>query len=166
VRLVYRGAVEIQNQIKRALSERKSMEIIRRLPSDGVYEYRSTFADAVCQHFGFQDARGRVQRSGCVKALRELERLGRFALPVASPMGAKGAKSPRRLGAPVEDPHGVPGWIGRDVAKRREHLHRVVAMSRFLIRPSVRCHHPASRVLGRVLRQIDLDCEAMAGFQT
>src|SRR3972149_5259506 len=48
-------------------------------------------------------------------------------------------------------------WIGWDVAKRREHLHRVVGMSRFLIRASVRCHNLASRVLGMVLRRIDLD---------
>jgi hypothetical protein len=228
--------VEIQNQIKRVLSEQNSIAIIRRLlERDNAYEYRSTFADAVCQHFGFHDARGRVQRSGCIKALRELERLGHFALPVASPMGAKGAKSPRRLGAPVEDPYGVPEqagevrglclikvdtldrmrswnelmlcehpqgagplvgaqmrylvnsehgclgglgfgaaaiqlaardrWIGWEVAKRREHLHRVVAMSRFLIRPSVRCHNLASRVLGMVLRRIDLDFEAQYGYR-
>jgi hypothetical protein len=227
--------VEIQNQIKRALSEWGSIEIIRRLLSDSVYEYRSTFADAVCQQFGFYDARGRVQRSGCIKALRELERLGHFALPAASPMGAKGAKSPRRLGAPVEDPHGVPEqagavrglcliqvdaldrmriwnemmlgehpqgagplvgaqmryligsdhgwlgglgfgaaairladrdrWIGWDGAKRREQLHRIVAMSRFLIRPSVRCHHLASCVLGMVLRRIEADFDAQYGYR-
>ena len=227
--------MEIQNQIKRALSERGSIETVRRLLSDSVYEYRSTFADAVCQQFGFYDARGRVQRSGCIKALRELERLGHFALPAASPMGAKGAKSPRRLGAPVEDPHGVPEqagavrglcliqvdaldrmriwnemmlgehpqgagplvgaqmryligsdhgwlgglgfgaaaiqladrdrWIGWDRAKRREQLHRIVAMSRFLLRPSVRCHHLASRVLGMVRRRIEADFEAQYGYR-
>ncbi len=235
MRPVYRGAVEIQSQIKRALSEQGSIEIIRRLLRDNAYQYRSTFADAVCEHFGFHDARGRVQRSGCIKALRELERLGHFALPAASPMGAKGAKSARRLGKPVADPHGVPEqagevrglclikvdtldlmriwnemmvcehpqgagplvgaqmrylissehgwlgglgfgaaaiqladrdqWIGWDVAKRREHLHRVVGMSRFLIRASVRCHNLASRVLGMVLRRIDVDFQAQYGYR-
>ena len=235
MRLVYRGAVEIQNQIKRALSEQGSIEIIRRLLSHDEYQYRSTFADAVCEHFGFHDARGRVQRSGCIKALRELERLGHFALPAPSAMGAKGAKSPRRLGKPVEDPHDVPEqagevrglclikvdtldlmrlwnemmlcehpqgagplvgaqmrylissehgwlgglgfgaaaiqladrdrWIGWNAAKRREHLHRVVGMSRFLIRASVRCHNLASCVLGMVMRRIDLDFQAQYGYR-
>ena len=90
-RSVYRGAVEVQNQIKRALSEQNSIELVRGLLSEDAYAYRSTFADAVCQHFGFHDARGRLQRSGCIKALRELERSGHFVLPAASPRGAKGA---------------------------------------------------------------------------
>ncbi len=227
--------MEIQNQIKRVLSGQGSIEIIRRLLSHDEHKYRSTFADAVCRHFGFRDARGRVQRSGCIKALRELERLGHFTLPAPSAMGAKGAKSPRRLGKRVEDPHGVPAqagevrglclikvdtldlmrlwnemmlcehpqgagplvgsqmryligsehgwlgglgfgaaaiqladrdrWIGWDVAKRREHLHRVVGMSRFLIRASVRCHNLASCVLGMVLRRIDLDFQAQYGYR-
>ena len=227
--------MEIQSQIKRVLSEQSSIEIIRRLLGEGVYEYRSTFADAVCRRFRFHDARGRVQRSGCIKALRELEGLGHFALPVASPMGAKGAKSPRRLGAPVAEPHDVPQragevrglcliqvdsldrmriwnemmlcehpqgagplvgaqmryligsahgwlgglgfgaaaiqladrdqWIGWDGAKRRAHLHRVVGMSRFLLRPSVRCNNLASRVLGMVLRRIEGDFQAQYGYR-
>ena len=235
LRLVYRGAVEIQNQIKRALSGQGPIEIIRGLLSHNDYKYRSTFADAVCERFGFHDARGRVQRSGCIKALRELERLGHFALPAPSASGAKGSKSARRLGVPVEDPHDVPDqagevrglrlikvdtldlmrlwnemmlcehpqgagplvgaqmrylissehgflgglgfgaaaiqladrdrWIGWDVVKRREHLHRVVGMSRFLIRASVRCHNLASRVLGMVLRRIDLDFQAQYGYR-
>jgi hypothetical protein len=227
--------VEIQNQIKRALSAPNSIEIIRQLLTDRTYRYRSTFADAVCQHFGFHDARGRLQRSGCIKALRELERSGHFVLPEPGAMGAKGARSPRRLGRPVEEPHAVAEqagevrglrlikvdtlelmriwnemmicehpqgagplvgaqmryligsahgwlgglgfgaaaiqladrdrWIGWDAAKRREHLHRVVSLSRFLIRPSVRCHNLASRVLGMVLRRIELDFEAQYEYR-
>lgn len=228
--------MEIQNQIKRALSEQNSIEIIRRLLSgDNKYKYRSTFADEVCRHFGFQDTRGRLQRSGCIKALRELERSGHFVLPAPGAMGAKGARSPRRLGGPVEEPHEVPEqagevrglcliqvdtldrmriwnelmirehpqgagplvgaqmrylissahgwlgglgfgaaairladrdqWIGWDEGKRREHLHRVVGMSRFLIRNTVRCHNLASRVLGMVLRRIELDFEVQYGYR-
>jgi hypothetical protein len=227
--------VEVQNQIKRVLSEQSSIEIIRGLLSEDAYGYRSAFADAVCQHFGFHDARGRVQRSGCIKALRELERAGHFVLPAASPRGAKGARSARRLGVPVPDPQEVPGqadevrdlclikvatvqqmriwnelmlcehpqgagplvgaqmryligsehgwlgglgfsaaaiqladrdqWIGWDAKTRREQLHRIVGMSRFLIRASVRCHNLASCVLGMVLRRIDQDFEDQYGYR-
>lgn len=227
--------MEFQNQIKRALCEPDSIETIRGLLSDGAYAYRSTFADAVCQHFGFRDARGRVQRSGCIKALRELERSGHFELPAPSPRGAKGARSARRLGVPVADPQAVPRnagevrglglikvdtlalmriwnelmlcehpqgagplvgaqmryligsqhgwlgglgfgagaiqladrdqWIGWQAKARREQLHRIVGMSRFLIRGSVRCHNLASCVLGMILRRIEGDFEAQYGYR-
>ena len=104
--------MEIQNQIKRALSGANSIQIIRQLLTERTDRYRSTFADAVCQHFGFHDARGRLQRSGCIKALRELERSGHFVLPAPGAMGAKGARSPRRLGRPVEEPHAVAEQAG------------------------------------------------------
>ncbi len=51
-------------------------------------------------------------------------------------------------------------WIGWDDATRRRFLDRVVGMSRFLIRPEVGCQNLASRVLGRVQRQIADDYEA------
>ena len=38
-------------------------------------------------------------------------------------------------------------WIGWDRKQRQAHLHRVIAMSRFLLRPSVQCHNLASKVL-------------------
>ena len=50
-------------------------------------------------------------------------------------------------------------WIGWDVSQQREHLHRVIGMSRFLIRPSVRCHNLASMVLGMTLRSVGQDFE-------
>ena len=227
--------MEVQSQIKRTLSERNAIEIIRGFLSEDGDAYRSTFADAVCRRFGFYDARGGVQRSGCIKALRELERAGHFALPAASARGAKGARSARRLEAPVEQPQEVPEragevrglclikvdtlermriwnelmlcehpqgagplvgaqmryligsehgwlgglgfgaaaiqlaardqWIGWDLQTRRERLHRIVGMSRFLIRASVHCHNLASCVLGMVLRRIDLDFEERYGYR-
>ena len=56
-------------------------------------------------------------------------------------------------------------WIGWDASTRREHLHGVVGMSRFLIRPSVRCNNLASRVLGMILRRIGQDYETHYGYR-
>ncbi|WP_291991617.1 hypothetical protein [Candidatus Accumulibacter sp. ACC003] len=69
---------------------------------------RSAFVGAVCGHFGFVDARGKAQTSGCIKALRELERGGHFVLPSARPRVSVEGRRPRRLGQPVEAPSGVP----------------------------------------------------------
>ena len=49
------------------------------------------------------------------------------------------------------------GWSDE---QRTAHLHRVVCLSRFLIRPAVQCRHLASHVLGRVLRRVEADFEA------
>ena len=51
-------------------------------------------------------------------------------------------------------------WMGWSDAQRTAHLHRVVCLSRFLIRPTVRCRHLASHLLGRVLRRVGADFEA------
>jgi len=56
-------------------------------------------------------------------------------------------------------------WIGWDVAQRRAHLHRVVGLSRFLIRPSVRCRNLASRVLGLGLARLPGDFAARYGYR-
>jgi Domain of unknown function (DUF4338)/Transposase Tn5 dimerisation domain/Transposase DNA-binding len=55
-------------------------------------------------------------------------------------------------------------WIGWDDATRREQLHRVVGMSRFLIRPSVNCANLASHVLGMVLRRLPGDFAQAYGY--
>ena len=227
--------METQNQIKRRLCEPGSIETIRRLLDDDVPKNRSSLAAAVCQQFGFFDARWRAQTAGCVKALRELERAGHIVLPVVSVSGRGLGKSPRRLGAPVEVPRDVPAhagdvrgltlitvdtvelmrvwnelmlcehpqgagplvgaqmryligsehgwlggfgfgaaalrladrdrWIGWDAPLRRQHLHRVVGMSRFLIRTSVRCQNLASRVLGMVVRRLGPDFETQYGYR-
>ena len=56
-------------------------------------------------------------------------------------------------------------WIGWDDAGRRDHLHRVTCLSRFLVRPSVRCPHLASHVLGRILRRLPRDFEERYGYR-
>ena len=47
-------------------------------------------------------------------------------------------------------------WIGWDASQQRQHLHRVIGMSRFLIRPSVRCHNLASMALEVVVAPLPL----------
>lgn len=56
-------------------------------------------------------------------------------------------------------------WIGWTVAQRRQHLHRVVGLSRFLIRPSVRCRNLASRVLHLALARLPADFQARYGYR-
>ena len=56
-------------------------------------------------------------------------------------------------------------WMGWSEGQRREHLNRVVCLSRFLIRPSVRCGHLASHVLGRMLRRLPEDFEMRYGYR-
>ena len=56
-------------------------------------------------------------------------------------------------------------WVGWDDAHRRAHLHRVVGLCRFLIRPGVRCHNLASHVLGRTVREVGEDFERRYGYR-
>ena len=74
-------------------------------------------------------------------------------------LGAVGfAASARRLTA-------RDTWMGWDDAQRCAHLHRVVGLCRFLIRPGVRCRHLASHVLGRVRRAVGEDFERLCGYR-
>ena len=41
-------------------------------------------------------------------------------------------------------------WIGWNTEQHRQHLHRVLGLSRFLLRTSVHCHNLASTMLGMV----------------
>ncbi len=56
-------------------------------------------------------------------------------------------------------------WIGWNSEQRRQHLHRVLGMSRFLLRTSVHCQNLASTMLGKVLRQVGADFEAEYGYR-
>ena len=56
-------------------------------------------------------------------------------------------------------------WIGWDTEIRRAHLHRVIALSRFLIRPDVHCHNLASHLLGLVMREFPGDFEQRYGLR-
>lgn len=222
-----------QNQIQRRLSQAESIERVRRLIAENPDRLRTELADLVCDEFGFVDRRGRRQRSGCLKALRVLEKRGSLSLPAARTQ--PGPARPRRLDSSVPPPEEVPEkvgevrglelvlveneeqmrvwnsllldehprgagplvgrqlryligsehgwlgglgfaaaalhleardrWIGWDLETRRAYLDRVVGMSRFLVRPSVRCRNLASRVLGLTMGRIGEDFEARYGYK-
>ena len=74
-------------------------------------------------------------------------------------LGAVGfAASARRLNA-------RDTWMGWDDARRCAHLHRVVGLCRFLIRPGVVCRNLASHVLGRGVRALREDFERLYGYR-
>ena len=105
-------SMEKQNQIKRRLSQPDAIEHIRNVLNDAAHTIKRTeLADKICEQFGFFDPRGGVQRAGCLKALRELEKTGLFVLPQAHHIPGK--RSPRRLGANVPEPVGVPDEAGQ-----------------------------------------------------
>lgn len=54
-------------------------------------------------------------------------------------------------------------WIGWDAEQRRRDRERLLNLSRFLIRPSVRCKNLASLVLGTCLRRVGDDFERRYG---
>ncbi len=56
-------------------------------------------------------------------------------------------------------------WIGWDAPTRQQQLHRVIHLSRFLIRPCVRCHNPASRVLVMSSGRVAGDFELRYGYR-
>ena len=56
-------------------------------------------------------------------------------------------------------------WIGWDDSTRKAHGDRVIGMTRFLIRPSVRCRNLASRVLGMCARRVRADFAARYGYE-
>jgi hypothetical protein len=221
-----------QNQVKRTLSRPKTIDYVRELLRANQFLTRTGLADFLCEKLMFFDGRGKKQRGSCLKALRELEADGRFALPAACRKTSP--QSPRRLSEPVPISENVPEqvgdvrelklilvateehmriwnemmiqehprgagplvgrqlrylihsqhgwlgglgfgaaalhleardkWIGWNLEQRRAHLHSVVSMSRFLIRPSVRCRNLGSRVLSMGMAALPLDFEKQFGY--
>jgi len=56
-------------------------------------------------------------------------------------------------------------WIGWNDVQRKDYLHRVIGMSRFLIRKSVVCQNLASMVLGMVMKALPDDFENKYNFR-
>jgi len=222
-----------QNQIKRCLSQPESVEHVCTLLDDDEFSSRSELARFLCEQFDFYDERGNLQLGGCLRALREIERSGRFVLPEVQRQHARG--SPKRLRQAVAPPVSVPmkagdivdlhlvpvgseeqmriwnelmirehpraagplvgrqlrylvgsqhgwlgglgfasaalqladreEWIGWNVEQRRENLHAVVCLSRFLIRPGITCRNLGSRVLGLSMSVLPKDFEQRYGYR-
>lgn len=225
--------MEKQNQVRRTLARGEAIAHIRSVLDGEEGLNRTRLADRLCEHYGFIDGRGCLQRSTCLRALRELEDKGHIHLP--APVVQHGPPSPRRLAGPVPAPVDVPlkagevlgmelimvdsvehmriwnemmirehprgagplvgrqlrylvgsehgwlgamgfgapalhlkdrdRWIGWDYEMRRAQLHRIIGLSRFLIRPEVRCQNLASRLLGLAMRKLSDDFEKRYGFR-
>ncbi len=56
-------------------------------------------------------------------------------------------------------------WIGWDLEQRRAYLYSLVNLSRFPIRPSVRCANLASRLLAMVVERLPDDFEQRFGYR-
>ena len=56
-------------------------------------------------------------------------------------------------------------WVGWDAEQRQAHLHGVVGMNRFLIRPSVRCRNLASKVLSMSMAVLPNDFERQYNYR-
>jgi len=225
--------MERENQIKRTLARGEAIAHIRCVLDGDERLNRTQLAARLCEHYGFIDARDRLQLSTCLRALRDLEKRGQIHLP--APVVQHGPPRPRRLSEPVAVPQDVPSqvgdvlgmeliivesvaqmriwnemmigehprgagplvgrqlrylvgsehgwlgamgfgapafhlrdrdrWIGWDYEMRRAQLHRVIGLSRFLIRPEVHCQNLASHLLGLVLRRLPGDFEKRYGFR-
>lgn len=141
-----------QSQIKRTLSHPVAISYVAELLDGGEFIHRTELADFLCEEWGFQDARGDLQRGGCVKALRELETAGHFTLPVAQ--AKTGAGTPKRLPEAVADPTGVPAQAGEvrglalTLVGGEEHMR---IWNEMMIREHPRGHGP---LVGRQVRYL------------
>lgn len=144
--------MELQNQIKRKLSEPAAIGYVVELLRGNEYLHRSELADFLCGHFGFHDPRGQEQRDGCLKALRELEAAGHVTLPAAC--ARTGPNTPKRLAEAVADPTGVPAQAGEvrglELIRVSTEAHMRI-WNEMMIREHPRGHGP---LVGRQMRYL------------
>ncbi|HEU0201869.1 MAG TPA: Druantia anti-phage system protein DruA, partial [Burkholderiaceae bacterium] len=100
-----------RHQIKRTLSAPARIAFVRDLLACRAVRHRTELAVRVCERFRFYDPRGQAQVSGCLRALRELERDGHFRLP--PPQVRPGPRQPRRLSTAVPAAEAVPAQAGQ-----------------------------------------------------
>ena len=159
--------MEKQSPVRRTLASPGGFARLAGILEDGKFESRSAAGRRVCEAFGFLDARGRPQLTGCLSALAAMER--------EHPLGAR-AQFGRQLRYLFGSAHGWLGgahfaspalalaardaWIGWGAAAREERLHLVVGLARFLIRPQVRCRNLVSMALAACMRRLAEDWRA------
>ncbi len=100
-----------QNQIKRTLSRPEAIKYVSSILAADDDINRTKLADHLCEHFSFFDLLGKKQRSGCLKAIRELEKAGHFVLPPAQ--YTKGNGNLRRLTETIPEPEKIPDNVGK-----------------------------------------------------
>ena len=103
--------MHVQHQIKRNLSTPAAWARIEALQRGDAELHRTGLAGLLCEEFGFHDARGRAQTSGCLAALRALERAGKVRLP--APRTGGGSCVRGDPAAEVAPALGVPNEAGR-----------------------------------------------------
>jgi len=144
--------MNIQNQIKRTLSQPKAIKYVAGLLRIKKFESRRELANAVCAQFKFYGPRKEPQWGGCIRALRELEAAGHFTLPVAR--SRTGPNTPKRLKMPVADPTGVPEKAGEICGLEMIQVSSEEQMriwNEMMIREHPRGHGP---LVGRQLRYL------------
>jgi len=144
--------MDIQNQIKRTLSQPDAIQYIAGLLRDNKFDSRKAMANFLCVQFKFYDVRKETQQGGCIKALRELEAAGHFTLPVAR--RRTGPNTPKRLNTPVADPMGVPEKAGEIIGLELIQVsseEQIRIWNEMMIREHPRGHGP---LVGRQIRYL------------
>jgi hypothetical protein len=109
--LIIMVCMKTQSRIKSVLTQPEAIERIKKVLRSSGDMNRTALADRICSLFGFINPRGEKQHSGCMKALRALEKEGWFELPKSN--YSRGKTSPKLPKEPVPDVNGVPDQVGK-----------------------------------------------------
>ena len=94
--------MQLQSQILQTLRAPEARARLAPIVAQGTFESRAALRREVCAQFGFVDARGSAQLTGCLMALEVLETEQQIALPAPRPHEHRPV--PRCLDAPVPAP--------------------------------------------------------------